>query len=374
MEGVDKDMSQDEHTQQPQEAKPTAQSPVGADAAGDDPGFAQVFDYLCYGLSLPERALRSTSAVVGGALTESATLLVPQAFRNSKSYEVFVRQMLDFAVHDVGCVERGGQGEESEKARVQGFVARKTIGNLIDLAGLATLHLSPLTVLAIVSDVAYGSQSYLQELAVELKKNGVIDENSTINNATDLLDAVRDATGVAANTFDTPPLSVNGLQETIEQTQQAVSSLDPTKVIPAGEVQRLWDEIHEIAVREHVSVLDVSSTVSLYAVDKVGTLAKGTLSSAVVAGNMFDRHIFDHYREGLSEIRTRGLYATLADAAKPYLSAVWNNFAVERTTLTQDVLSGRLFGRAWGGMQAWLMGGAGDEAIPDSKRGETNQP
>jgi hypothetical protein len=368
-------MTQDEPSQPSRELKPTSQPPAIADAAAeDDPGFAQVFDYLCYGLSLPERALRSSSAVLGGALTESAALLVPLAFRNSKSYEVFVRQMLDFAVHDVGCVERADRGEDAEKARVEGFVARKAVGNLIDLAGLATLHLSPLTVLAIVSDVAYGSQAYLHELAGELKKNGVIDENSTINNATDLLDAVRDATGVAANTFDTPPLSVSGLQDTIAQTKDAVSSLDPTRVIPAGEVQRLWEEIHEIAVREHVSVLDVSSTVSLYAVDKVGTLAKGTLSSAMVAGNMFDRHIFDHYRQGLTVIRTHGLYATLADSAKPYLTAVWNNFAGERTSITQDVLSGRLFGRAWCGMQAWLTGEASDAAPPEGKRGGADQP
>ncbi|MFV1966823.1 MAG: hypothetical protein ACC628_15465 [Pirellulaceae bacterium] len=332
-----------------------------ADASAEDPGFTQVYHFLSYGLSLPERALRSTTALVGGAVTESATLLVPQAFRSSKSYEVFVQQMLDFAVRDVGGVDRRGDGVQEEDDRVQGFVVRKTVGNLIDLAGLATLHLSPLTVLAIVSDVAYGSQAYLKELSIELKKAGVIDDNSTIDSATDLLDAVRDATSVAASAFDTPPLSIDGLQQTIEQTKEAVASIDPTQVLPANEVQKLWEEIYEIAVREHVGVLDVSSTVSLYAVDKVGTLAEGTLSSVVVAGNMFDRHILDHYRQGLNEIRENGLYATLATTAKPYLGAVWNNFSTDKTTLTQDVLTGRLFGRAWGGMRAWLAGGESDK-------------
>ena len=51
-----------------------------------DPGIRSIYEYLTYGLSLPERALRSTSAMVGGALRESASLLVPQAFRDSKSY------------------------------------------------------------------------------------------------------------------------------------------------------------------------------------------------------------------------------------------------------------------------------------------------
>ena len=56
-----------------------------------DPGYAGVRDFLLYSLSLPERTLRSASGVVGGALRESASLLVPQAFQSSKTYEVVVR-------------------------------------------------------------------------------------------------------------------------------------------------------------------------------------------------------------------------------------------------------------------------------------------
>ena len=80
---------------------PPTDPPTGNTAeAAEDPGFSQVYQYMMFGLSLPERALRSTSALVGGALTESAGLLIPQAFRNSKSYEVFVHQMLDFMIHE----------------------------------------------------------------------------------------------------------------------------------------------------------------------------------------------------------------------------------------------------------------------------------
>ena len=56
----------------------------------DDPGIARVQSYLMYSLSLPERTLRSTTAVVGGALGGSMKLLVPQAFRSSRSYTIFV--------------------------------------------------------------------------------------------------------------------------------------------------------------------------------------------------------------------------------------------------------------------------------------------
>ena len=45
-------------------------------AATSEPPPQSVLDYLLYGASLPERALRGTSAVVAGTLRESANLLL----------------------------------------------------------------------------------------------------------------------------------------------------------------------------------------------------------------------------------------------------------------------------------------------------------
>ncbi|HRX79036.1 MAG TPA: hypothetical protein P5307_08230 [Pirellulaceae bacterium] len=335
-------------------------APAESDAS--TPGSAQVFQYLLYGLSLPERALRATSAIVGGTLTESAALLVPQAFRSSKSYEVFVQQMLNLMVQDVGGIEVP-DAEKSASDKVESFVARKAVGSFLDLAGMATLHLSPLTVLAIVSDVAYGSQSYLKELSAELKKAGIIDEETTIDHAADLLDAIRNTSTSTANAFDLPPLSVEGLRETIEQTRRAVQGIDPTKVIPEAEMRQIWTQMHEVASRQDVGLLDVSSTMTLFAIDKVGRVGQGALSSVTVAGNMFDRHIFDHYRQGLTEIQKKGLYATLATASQPYIRAVWTNFSSERETITEDLFSGKLIGRVWTGVRSWFA----DEAPLDNE-------
>ena len=330
-------------------------SPCSADPSNSKvPDAVQVYDYLVYGLSLPERALRTTTALVGGAISESATLLLPQAFRSSKSYDVFVQQMLDFMVRDVGGVEGDTDPASAGVEQVEGYVARKTVGSFIDLAGLATLHLSPLTVLAIASDIAYGSKAYLVELSDELKRAGVIDEEATIDRAADLLDAIGEASGVTADAFDTPPLSIEGLAETIAQTQKAVERLDPTALMPEAELEQLWNQMHEIASREGVSLLELSGAMSLFAVDKVGTLGQGALSTVKVTGNMFDRHILDHYRQGLLTIRQEGFYQAYATISRPYIAAVWQNFAGERTTITADLLSGRLFARAWTVVRQWF--------------------
>lgn len=316
----------------------------------DDPGYAAVRRYLIYGLSLPERTLRSGVGLVGGAMRESAALLVPQAFQSSKTYSVMVRQMLDYLVEDVGGVARPPSSEAEPKT--ENFVARKAVGNFVEMAGLATFHISPLTVLAIVSDVAYGSQTYLRELSEELKRQKVIDENSTIDHVDDLLAAVSQASGVTANAFDVPPLSVDGLRDTIRETREAVAKIDPTKIIPQAEIGRMWGEMSQLARRDGVGLFDVSSAVTLHAMNQMTTVGRGALSSVRVAGNLLNRHVFGHYQQALSEIREAGFYATVKNTAEPYLESVWRNFSQEKSSVTEEVLSGKLPRRIWN----WLRG------------------
>jgi len=319
-----------------------------------DPGYRSVRDYLLYGLSLPERTVRSASGMVGGALRESACLLVPQAFRSSKTYDVLIRQMLDLLAEDIGGVQRDQQPGAAPK--IENYVARKAVGNFVEMAGMATLHLSPMMLLAIVSDVAYGTQFYLKELAENLKREGVIDPESTIDHVDDLLEAVACTARTAATALDTPPLSVEGLKETIEQTRHAVASVDPTRVLPQAEIQRLWTEIHQTATGQGVNPLAVSSAMTLYSLDKIAVLGRGALSTARVTGNLLDQHVLQHYCTALADIRCRGIYASLAETSRPYVEAVWLNFATNKTTLTEEMLSGRLIGQAWGAVRRWLGG------------------
>lgn len=319
-----------------------------------DPGYGSVLNFLLYSISIPERTLRSATSVVGGTLRESAALLIPQAFQSSKTYSIFVTQMLDFLVEDVGGVER--EQKDGQVAKVENFVARKAVGNFVELAGLATFHISPMTVLAIVSDVAYGSQVYLKELACELKQAGVINEDSTIEKLDDFLDAISTASGTTASAFDTPPLSVEGLRQTIEEARKAVGKVDPRSVLPESEIRQLWNDMHEIASKNGVDPLAVSSAMTLYSLNKVGAAGLGAISTVRAAGNIFNRTILSHYVGALDDIRQKGLYGSLAESSKPYLDAVWNNFSSERTTVTEEVVSGRLLGRVWQTGSDWLFG------------------
>lgn len=318
----------------------------------DEPAFDQVYRYLMFGASLPERAVRSTAAMMGGAIHESASLLVPQAFKDSKTYDSFVQQMLDMLVKDIGGVKKESTADGDPI--VENYVAKKTVSTFVDFAGMATLHVSPLTVLAIVSDVAYGSKVYLNQLTDELKREGIISNDSVIGSTAELLDAVSIATSDSADVFDTPPLSIDGLRETIDKTTANISKIDPSLLVPQSEIAKMWEDMQAMAVREEVNLFEVSSAMTLYALGHVSTVSKGALTTIRVTGGVLEEHLIDHYREGLDEIMNRGIYVMLSDSCRPYVDAVWYNFSSDRPTVTEDIFSGKMVGRVWQGMRIWF--------------------
>jgi hypothetical protein len=73
-----------------------------------------------------------------------------------------------------------------------------------------------------------------------------------------------------------------------------------------------------------------------------------------VAGNLFDRQVVSHYRDAMSEIHAKGFYATVSETSAPYIEAVWENFSSTRDTLTEQLLTGRLWNRAVGTVRGWF--------------------
>ena len=58
-----------------------------------------------YLLSLPERALRSTSALSAGLLRELSEVVLPRAVRRTRLYTELVENTLRFLIENVGQVE-----------------------------------------------------------------------------------------------------------------------------------------------------------------------------------------------------------------------------------------------------------------------------
>ncbi|MEL6104789.1 MAG: hypothetical protein AAFU85_02075 [Planctomycetota bacterium] len=324
--------------------------PQATTESAQEPSDTSLIDTLTYGITLPERTARSASAVVGGLVNETAGWLIPAAFRSSKTYSAFVQQALDMMVHDVGGVENENATDDAEESDL----ARKTVGGLLDLAGAATLHLSPMTVLAVFSDVAYGSSHYLEKLAGELQREGIIDDASTIHSVTDLLEQLEKVGSKCAETANAPPLSVDGMKETITGLVSEIKQADPTSLIPKREVERIWDDMEDVASSANVGLWQVSTTMTMFAIDKLSLTTRGALSSVRVAGSLLDEHLFSHYTDGLKSISETGLYETLSASSKPYLEAAWHNFDGSRETWTEELITGRMPRRWWETVTNWF--------------------
>ncbi len=319
--------------------------PIETTAAAPD-----LMRYLLYTASLPERTVRSTVALASGVAREAAELLVPRGFQNSKTYEVVVRNSLRFLTEDVGKTKSA----EIAQAGADDYLARKAVGNFVDLAGLSMLHLSPMWMLAIVSDVAYGTKVYAQQLAVELKAQGLIDEHSTIERVDDILEAVRTASGQAAGLFDAPPLSVEELKKSLEETRAAISSADYASIIPQAEITNYWNEMQEISRRDNVSLLNVSTAVTMHSLTKVQSMAAGAWTGMGVASILFNDVVICLDVDSLQTRNEHGFYETVKQSYAPYVDAVWTNFSADEATLTEGVLDGSLFKRAYRTVSGWL--------------------
>jgi hypothetical protein len=311
-----------------------------------------IFDALKYGASLPERFVRSAAGVTAGTAKELAEFLVPRSFQDSKTYEVVVRNSLNFVIGNIGGVDL--PADPNAPAQAENYLARKAVGNFMDFAGLATLHTSPLWVLAIVSDVAYGTKSYMQELARELQNQGLIDDASTIHKIDDLLEAVQKASGTAASSLDQPPLSVDELKTSLDQTRQALMGVDPRTLFPEAEIARFWGDMKSLATKEDVSLLGVSGVVAMQTVATVKAVSQGTLTGVVVAGQIVNRAIFSHYVDSLSRINEQGLFQTLQSTYEPYVEAVWKNFREDQRTWTETLLEADTYRSVWTTLKRWV--------------------
>jgi hypothetical protein len=336
-------------------------APPSTPAGVPESPLAPLARQLLFGLSLPERVVRSAVGLTAGAVKELAGFIVPSAFQTSKSYEIAITNSLNFLTETVG----GVKGAETKADEAGEAIARKAVGNFMDLAGLATFHVSPMWVLAVVSDVCYGTKTYVAEVAKELQAQGVIDDASTIHHVDDILDAIQRASGSAASTFDKPPLSVEELRKTIDETRQSLAHADVLKLIPQAELAGYWNEMQQAAAADNVSLLDVSAAITMSTLGRVGTVSQGALTGVRVAGGIFNRNVLRHYRDSLNRLIEKGFYEMVRESYQPYVDAVWTNFSGEKKSWTEQVLDPNnvVVGmkKVWG-----LFDGKAADGVPDA--------
>ena len=134
--------------------------------------------------SLPERAVRSFFALVGGSVHETAELVLPRLVRRSRLYEATAKNLLRVSIELVGGVEAPPGAADEYEPNATRLAVRKTAGNVVELGSIAAFGFSPLWLLAAGADVTHGSRVYLDAFVRELKVAGVLAEEAHLRTST----------------------------------------------------------------------------------------------------------------------------------------------------------------------------------------------
>lgn len=296
-------------------------------------------DYL---LSLPERILRSATALAGGLVNQLGESALPVSVRRTRLYRSLVEATLRFLIEQVGEVE-GVFPAEGKLA--EDFLMRRTAGNGLELIGILTFRASPVWVLAALADLSGAGRSLIAEIATSLKQEGLIRPETNPHTMDQILDALEETAGRAAETINTPPMDTATLRAEWAALQQSARGLAPSRLPGIDQLERSWREVRATAQRERRGTFEVSALLALDAVTRlprnVAWLGRSSMVAARVTGGMVAEHILEHYTETLESIRTQGLAQWWKLQFRPYLHAAARQFSPRKSSWTERMLAGR---------------------------------
>lgn len=284
---------------------------------------------LAYGASLLERTVRAIAAAAGGTSRLATDTALPRSFRRTNLYRFILGNFQRFLIEDVGGVKgtyRGIQGRLPKS-----FLARKTVGDVVEATAIVALAYSPLWFFALLGGAASGSRTFLQRVVRELKKDGNLPRDAHIRTAEELLTALERASMASTVPFDQPPLSVRDLGQLRRQIARDYKQLFRTSRKSLPEARALWTELMRVRKERAVPFLQLSGAMAL-----AGARAAGRASGA-----LFREKVVRSYAASLDAVRTKGFKEFFADAARPYLKSIGGAFRPGTPTTTERLLGGR---------------------------------
>lgn len=297
-----------------------------------------------YLYSLPERLLRSLTGLGGGATREVTEVILPARVRRSRLYQSLVGSTLRFLIEQVGQVEGAYLNEPDAKDLPPDFLIRRTAGNVVELAGIASFRASPVWVLAALTDLAGAGRELIGEMAEALQKEGLLDPGREFHTVDQLLDGLERTAGRLTETVNTPPLDVASLRAEWAEIRREASRI-PRSAMPVDRLYSQWRELQHEAAAQGRSVLQLSSVMALAAVrelpENVRWLSRAARVCSRRAGAVLASGLLDHYRKSLTEIRDVGYVRYWVREFRPYLNGAVRQFSSKRVSTTERLLSRR---------------------------------
>jgi hypothetical protein len=292
--------------------------------------------------SLPERLVRSLSALIGGTVHQLGDVILPARVRRSRLYYALVESTARFLVEYVGQVEtKTAKGDPLP----DDFLIRRTAGNVVEIAGLAAFRASPVWVLAALSDLAGAGRDLIQEISAALQKDGLLEPGTRFESVDQLLDGLERSSARLARAVNTPPLNVDGLRTEWRLLRAEAASI-PAAILPSPD--RLWDQwtaLKQEAASQDRSVAELSSVMALAAVrkfpDNARWLSNVLRTGSRRTGQVLLGGLLDHYRDTLAEIHRTGYVRYWIREFRPYFIGAARQFSPQRVSTTERLLTRR---------------------------------
>jgi hypothetical protein len=292
-----------------------------------------------YAASLPERVVRSASALAAGTVREVALVALPIGFRRGRLYRSLVDVTLQFLIEDVGGVQGA---TPSEQQLGEDFLLRRAAGNGIELMGVIAFRASPVWVLAALADVAGFGRQLIPDIAESLKKEGLLAQDSSVSTMEQLLAGLERSSGQLAESVNAPPLDVAGLREEWRKFVAEARQLPSPQLPSPNAVTRVWQDLRATAEREQRSVFEVSSLLAVSAVGELPERARVLSKAAAIVlrhgGAALSNALLEHYRQSLQQMREVGFLRFGVQQLTPYTHAAIGAFSPARPTLTDRLL------------------------------------
>src|SRR5215475_6724543 len=213
-------------------------------------------------LSLPERGVRSLTAVASGLVRELGEISIPLTVRQSQLYRNLVEATLRFLIEQVGQVKDVHPGGEKLS---EDFLVRRAAGNGIELIGILTFRASPVWVLAALADASGAGRFLVREITASLKAEGLLDQGTEFDTVDEMLIGLEASAGRLAATVNTPPLDVKSLRQEWNALRHDLARIPPRQLPGTQALSDLWKEIQLEAQRQNRSVFQVSSLMAVSA-------------------------------------------------------------------------------------------------------------
>jgi hypothetical protein len=298
-----------------------------------------------YLVTLPERVVRSVLGLGAGVVREVGEVVIPDSVRQGQLYQNVVDATLRFLTERVGGV---APMDPDAEALPEKFLARRTIGNVIDALGFVAFRASPMWMLAALSDVCGAGRQLVPEIAAALREQGLLSDDAKVESMDQLLSGLERTSAQVAATLNTPPLDVDGLRREWAAIQAEAQSIPRARLPSRDALEQAWASLKTEAVQQNRSVFETSSLLALAAVQKLPEKVKWFSEAAVVGatrtGQMVSTMLVDHYRETLGEMRRVGYLQFGRTQLGPYYRAAVGQYAPQHHTLTQRLID-RVRGR-----------------------------